>query len=413
MKPTVFIITVHTALACTVFALRCQAADWPNWRGPDRNGISQEIGWSHDWPGEGPRVIWRVNVGTGFSSMAVADGKVYTMGNTGGKHLKKKELQEDIVYCFDAESGKPVWQFKYKQPLDPKYYEGGTSATPTLHGGRVYTISKRGIVHCLNAFDGKRLWRRDLVKEHSLELPTWGLAGSPRPYGDLLLLNAGTHGIALKLSDGSLAWSTGTGKAAYSTPVIFKSGGRDRMGVFGEKTFAVVDVLTGEVIWTDSWKAAYDENIADPLVIGDRLFVSSSHGKRCSLFRIEKDGLTELWRNKNMLSWMGTPVFWKGHLYGIHAKSKSLRCTELETGEEQWSKEGFGQGQLMMADGKLIVIAEDGRLIIAEATPDGYRETASTQLMDEKCWTVPVLSNGRIYVRDAAGNMACVDVNGK
>ncbi len=396
--------------AAVLVSLSSSADDWPNWRGPTRDGVSTETEWSHEWPESGPTVAWRANVSRGFSSVAVADGRVYTMGNTG---TKPKAEQEDIIACLDAGSGKVLWKHVYKCPLAPKYYEGGTSATPTLHDGRAYTISKNGLVFCLEAASGDVLWQRDLCKEHGLELPTWGFAGSVLVLNDLLVLNAGTHGIALNRKDGSLRWSTGKEKAGYSTPVEYLVAERVGLAIFGERTLAGVDALTGDVLWEIGWRAKHDENIADPIILGGMMLVPSFLGNRCSYFKLNVDGLTEKWRNKEMLSWMSSAVARQGHLYGMDARRKALRCMEIETGKIVWSQGGFGLGQLILAGERLIALSDKGKLVIAEASPEAYRELASAQVVKGKCWTDPVLANGRIYVRTWAGELVCLSVAGE
>jgi len=395
------------SLAATI-ALNSLAADWPNWRGPAKNGISTETDWSHNWPESGPKVAWRANVAKGFSSVAVADGRVYTMGNTGGK--RNKENQEDVITCLDAASGSPIWKHTYKCPLAPKYYEGGTSATPTVHDGKVYTISKNGLVFCFDAATGKALWQRDLREEHELEMPTWGFAGSVLVLYDLLILNAGTHGVALNEKDGSLRWCTGTEEAGYSTPVEYQMNGKTCLAIFGEKTLAGIAALTGDLLWEIKWKAKHDENIADPIVLGDKVLVSSFLGNRCSYFKLEPDGLTELWQHKEMLNWMSSSVACKGHLYGMDAKRKALRCMQIETGKIVWNEPGFGLGQLTLAGDRLIALSDSGRLVIVQATPSGYRKLAAAQVVKGKCWTDPVLANGKIYVRSWPGDLVCLDV---
>src|SRR3954447_26373896 len=153
-----------------LIAAPLQGDDWPHWRGPALNGISKERGWSTSWPAEGPKQLWKASVGTGFSSFAVASGRVFTLGN---------QKETDTVYCFDAENGNLIWKHSYACPLDPIYYEGGPGSTPSVDGERVYTLSKRAQLFCFEAATGKVLWERDLTKETGAQKPRWGFAGSP------------------------------------------------------------------------------------------------------------------------------------------------------------------------------------------------------------------------------------------
>src|SRR5262245_45039837 len=183
----------HVVVLCGLAALNLTAADWPQWRGPDRNGISSERNWRTDWPADGPKILWRASVGTGFSSISVSQGRVYKMGNTENR---------DMIWCFDAVTGKTIWKHTYDCQLGPKYYEGGPGSTPTVDRDRVYTISKWGDVFCLDAAKGDLIWQRDLRKDPGVTPNEWGLSGSPLIYGDLVILNAGAAGTALDRNTG-------------------------------------------------------------------------------------------------------------------------------------------------------------------------------------------------------------------
>ena len=380
-------------------------------RGPSKNGISLDTYWSVDWPTGGPKVLWKKEIGIGFSSMTVSDGRVYAMGNTGTKGDKQEESHADVVYCFDARTGSEIWRHVYLTPLDPKYYEGGPSATPTVADGKVFTLSKAGEAYCLDAASGAIKWHASLTREHGLNVPTWGFSGSALIVDDLVVLNVGTHGLALNKADGALVWSTGTKEAGYSTPVEYTVDGMQCLALFGLDTFAGVSLKTGEVLWEIPWKASHDENIADPVVVGDHLLVSSYLGGRCSLFSIGADKLTEVWQHKDFLTWLNSPVVHRGYAYGADSKSKAFRCMEVNTGKVMWSEKGLGMASVMMAGEKLIILSEKGKMLVIPASPEGFKELASAQILKGKCWTVPVLANGRIHARSAAGDLVCLDVN--
>ena len=198
--------------ATTFLALRLSAADWPQWRGPNRNGVSSEKV-SPAWPAQGPKVLWRASVGTGFSSISVSHGRAYTMGNTNN---------QDTVWCFDAASGEQVWHHSYAAPLGPQWYKGGPGSTPTIDGNRVFTISKWGDVFCFDAAKGTVVWQRDL-RQDGIKTNRWGFAGSPLIWGNLVILNAGSAGIALDRETGRIVWSNGTNAAGYASPARYES----------------------------------------------------------------------------------------------------------------------------------------------------------------------------------------------
>jgi outer membrane protein assembly factor BamB len=183
-RATAFLgVTAALNAALLLAGTDTSANDWPHWRGPHRNGISTESGWSAELPAGGPKVLWTAKVGLGYSSIAVVGDRAYTLGNSDGK---------DTVYCLDAASGRVVWQHSYAHPVDAKYYSGGASATPTVEGGRVYTLARRGQIHCLDAATGAVKWKKNLAEELGAKIPEWGFAGSVLIDGDRAVVNVGT-----------------------------------------------------------------------------------------------------------------------------------------------------------------------------------------------------------------------------
>jgi outer membrane protein assembly factor BamB len=389
------------------------ADDWPNWRGPNHDGISNETGWRWDKLKGDAKILWRKSIGTGFATVAVSGGRVYAFGNTGKPGDNKEAEQQDVLWCFDAGTGAEVWKHAYLSPLQPKSYEGGPNASPTVEAGRVYTLSKHGHVFCVDARSGAVVWQKHLAKEHGVEPPNWGLAGSPVIVGDLVILNAGSYGTALRKQDGTLAWGAQKGPSGYASAVPYEWQGKHCAVILGHRELYSVIAATGQVLWKQPWTTLHDENIPDQIVAGDKLFVCSGLGTGAGLYRMEAEKLVELWRHKNFQNWMSSSVLWKGHLYGVDTgKVKGVVCLDFQTGEVKWSGPNVGVGSLMLADGKLIVLSDAGKLSIVEAVPTGYKELASAQILEGKCWTVPVLANGRIYARNAMGDLVCVDVSG-
>ncbi len=414
-------ITISILVLLIALMTDCAVADdWPNWRGPQHNGISSEPNWIGDWPACEPIILWEQQVGTGFSSIVVADGRLYTMGNSdrivetqdGGSRtgVSRKLEQMDEVFCLDPNTGEILWIHAYPSPLTPHLYEGGPSATPTIADSNVYTLSKQGMAYCLDANDGAVLWQSDLVADYGMRVPTYGFAGSPYVDANLVIYNAGTHGMALHTADGTLAWETGTNRAGYSTPVPFEVEEQRFVVLMGERTFAAVQTQTGEVLWEHPWVTRYNANIPDPIVDSNLVFVSTGYKKGSALFDVATGQVTELWFQKNMQTCLNSSVLWQGYLYGPNDNGKALTCVERDTGWIIWTQSGFGNGSVMLADGKLIALSEDGELCIVEASPAGYRELGRGRILTGKCWTVPVLANGKIYARNAMGNLVCVEL---
>ena len=404
IRPSSLVIFLLAAL--TAFAVR--ADDWPVFRGPNHNGISPEKGWSTNWPPAGPKVLWRANVGLGFSSFTVAGGRAYTMGNAAG---------QDSVSAFDAATGKVLWRHSYPCPLGADYYQGGTSATPTVDGNVVYTLSRKGNLFALDAAKGTVLWARNIMNELAVnEANNWGFGGSPVVEGDLLLLNAGAAGAAFEKATGKVVWKS-AGKAGYSTPLPFGSGVRRAVLLFAGRSLVAVEPESGREIWTYPWATQYDVNAADPVIIGDRIIISSGYAAGAAGLQLQGNRVTRLWHNKNLFAHFATGVALDGYLYAIHGHAGTvpgdLRCLDPKTGAIKWTDRPVGLGGLTAADGKLIILSEKGELIIALPSPDSFQPIARAQILGGTCWAAPVLANGRIYLRNGAGNTACVDVKGK
>ena len=408
MKPGHKLLIATLSLAgSAALPLSGAAFDWPRWRGPDINGVSHEDSGSTGWPKEGPNQLWKANVGTGFSSVAVAQGRVFTLGNA---------QETDTLFCFNADTGAVVWKHSYACPLDPKYYEGGPGSTPTVEAGRVYTLSKRGHLFCFEAASGDVVWQRNLIEELGVAKPEWGFAGSPLVEGDLVLLNLGSAGTAVQRKTGRVVWTSGKEMAGYATPVPFRSGGQRCALVFAAKALVAVNASTGAELWRLPWVTRWNINAADPVLAGDGVFVST-FDQGGALLQLGDGKPAERWRCKEMGNHFNSCVLVGDYLYGVDGNTDKpgaeLRCLSLKTGQVQWSHRGLGLGSLMAADGKLIVLSDAGLLIVAEASPAEFKPLAQAQVLGGKCWTVPVLSNGRIYCRNAKGDVVCVDVSGK
>jgi outer membrane protein assembly factor BamB len=378
------------------------AADWPNYRGPNHDGISKETGWTTAWPANGPKVLWKAKVGMGFSGVVVANGQAYTQGNAS---------DQDTIFCFDANTGAAKWKHSYPAPLDAKYYEGGTSATPTVDGDQVYTISKRGIVHCLNTADGKVVWTKNLQEELGAKIPEWGFASSFLIEGDLALLNFGSAGTALDKKTGKVVWSSGADVSGYATPVPYDASGERAVMLAAKSDVIAVKVKDGKELWRFPWKTQYDVNAAAPILSGSKVFISSGYNRGAGVFDVSKNPAEKVWENKNLRNHMASSVLWEGHLYGVD--ENQLRCVEFETGQVKWTDKVSGKGSLSMADGKLLVLSERGELLVANPSPAGFKPIVRAQVVGGKCWTAPTLANGKIYVRTGPGDLVCVDVSGK
>ncbi len=377
------------------------AGDWPQWRGPERNGISSEKV-SAVWPAEGPKVLWQASVGTGFSSLSVSQGRVYTMGNT---------TNQDTIWCFDANTGKPLWHHSYAAQLSPQWYEGGPGSTPTVDSGRVFTLSKWGDVFCLEAATGAVLWQRDLRQE-GVKPNRWGFAGSPLIRGNAVILNAGLAGIALDRESGRTLWSNGTNVAGYASPTSFGSGGTASVLIFASKHLVALDPQNGRELWRQLWETSWDTNNTDPLTYGEHIFISS-FSRGCGLLSVTNGKPSLIYTNGLMHSHLSPGILLGEYLYAFHGEAKQetdFRCVHVPTGELKWTSKAPAFGSLIMADGKLIVLSDKGELLLAEASPSAFTPIARAKVLSGVCWTPPALADGRLYVRNAKGELRCLEL---
>lgn len=370
------------------------AADWPNWRGTNYDGITPER-LPRELPEELP-ILWGAEVGTGFSSFATVGDKVLTMGNAENR---------DSVWCLDAQSGEVIWQHEYDCELDPLYYEGGPGATPTVDGDSVFTLSKKGHAFRLDLESGEVIWKRDLILDHDLELPEWSFAGSPFVEDGRVILNVGRGGIGLSRDTGETIWLPSSESPGYATVVPF---GQDRL-LFSAKSLMALDPADGSVRWEFPWKSSRDVNAADPVVVGERLVVSSSSGTKM-IEPMQEGAPRQVWEQHDLKWYFNPGVLLDGHLYSLHGtthRPTELICTDVETGKTIWAEEGFGSGGLIAA-GDDVVVFDLGMLTVFSANSEGFQPRLRQQVLDGKCWTAPVVSNGRIFVRNAEGAIAAL-----
>lgn len=363
-----------------------------------------ESRWSDAWPASGPTIAWKAKVGMGFSSFVVAQGRAYTLGFADG---------QDTLWCFDVDSGKVLWKHSYPSELGDKYFEGGTTGTPTVAGEQVFALSRWGDVMCLEAATGKVVWSKNVQKETGIRIPDWGFTGAPLVQGDLVLLNVGEAGVALNKSTGNIAWKSANKKAGYSTPLPVQRDGQTIAWIGNETGYVAVNMRDGKEVSRIKWLTQYGVNAADPIVDGDRIFLCTGYGKGGGLFKLGGAEPQELWKTKKLRTQMNPAVLFQGHLFGVDGDTTeraSLKCLEFETGLEKWTQPGFGSGATMIADGKLVALSGTGELMIAPAVPSGFKPTSRAQVLGGKCWTGPVLANGRIFCRNSRGDVAVIDV---
>jgi outer membrane protein assembly factor BamB len=398
MKTSLLAIAIWHALGAA-----SRADEWPNWNGTFHDGISRETGFSDTWPEAGLPVEWTHQIGIGFSSMSVVGDRLFAMGHKDG---------EETVWCLSASSGDVLWTHTYPSALIPNLHEGGPCSTATVDKDRVYTLGKEGQLYCLSVADGKVVWEVKLQEALGVKLPEWGFSSSPLILGNQLILEAGRVASFDKIS-GKVLWQTDVHDAGYGSAMPFEHKGKTLLATLDCDGLRVVDSSDGQQIAFTEWKSPYRTNATTPIVVQDTIFVSTGYNIGCGLFRLEDQSLNVVYKNTSMRNHFNNSILQEGRLYGFdgnshNSRNATLSCINFETGEPAWTQRGLGCGSLLIADGKLLVLSEKGELIMAKASPDAWTELARSPFLEGRCWTVPVLANGRLYGRNADGKLVCV-----
>ena len=381
------------------------ADDWPNWSGTHHDGISRETGFSDVWPKDGLPIEWTREIGTGFSTMSVVGKRMFAMGHKDGI---------ETVWCLNPQSGEVLWTHEYPGELLPHLHEGGPCSTPTIDGDHVFTLGKEGQLFCLNIADGKVVWEKWLQEELGVKLPEWGFSSSARILGDQLILEAGRV-VSFNKSSGETLWQTDLHEAGYGSAEVFMHAGKTLIATLDCDGLRVVDSIDGQQIAFAEWKSPYRTNATTPIIVGDQIFVSTGYKVGCGLFRLQNESLELVYKNKDMRNHFNNSILLDGQLYGFDGDAHlgrlvTLNCVDFATGKPAWKERGLGCGSLLIVDGKLLILAEDGALVLAKASSEFYVELARSPFLDGRCWTVPVLADGRVYGRNAGGKLVCVSL---
>ena len=401
---------------CSLYILSATtgiAEDWPQWMGAHHNGTTNETDWSIGGTGDTPATVWKANVGIGFASMAISEGRLVTSGHEGGN---------DTIWAFEADSGELIWQHTYRCPLWAHEHEGGPSATPTICEKYVYTLSKEGHLICFDVCDGSVIWQTNIRQRFSVPpRPSkpqrdYGYAGSPLVVGQRLVVPVGgknANTVAFDKDTGEIIWTSGnlngdTG-AGYATPVVFSWNNRDYLAVLALKDLEIVELESGRQVASYNWPTPYGNNIPTPRIEGNRIFITADYGAGCAAVDFDGQGLKEVFHNKEIQCKLTNPLLLEGHVYA-GTSNGVIKCMELATGELCWRHRLFGNTSLVRAGERFLCLGESGDLVAAVMNPEGFQELARTKTLDGKCWTMPVLCNGLLYVRDVAGNLICLNL---
>lgn len=395
------------------------AGDWPQFGGPNRNGVSPETRLLTRWPESGPPVAWRVKAGKGYSGIAVSEGRAYTQWAEG-----EGEKGNEYVVALDAATGKEVWRFRTDSLyVDPSGNGDGPRATPTVDGGRLFVVSGRGKLHALDKKTGKLLWQHDLAAFAGSVGGggEGGFCSSPLVEGDRVFVEIGANKAregnssfaAFDKTTGKVLWKVENDPSGFSAPIAITVAGVRQILFFSGSGLVALAPENGRVYWRHPWKTQYDVNAALPVPLpGDRLFVSSGYDVGAAVLQLKRSGgkftVEEVWRNRTMMNVFPSSILHGGHLYGFH--KRVLKCLDPKTGEDKWKDDSFDMGSLLLAGGHLIVLTDKGELGLVEATPAGFKPVVRAKVLSGRTITAPALADGRLYLRNNTDEIVCLKI---
>lgn len=387
------------------------ASDWPQFRGPGRDGTSAETGLMKQWPDRGPAQLWSCGgLGEGYSSVAVANGVAYTCGMIEG---------QGYLYAIDSQ-GKVKYKINYGPEWDKAGNSPGTRTTPTIDGERLYLMSGQGRIACCNAADGKRLWYVDTLKKFGGQNIRWGIAESVLIDGDKAICTPGGKDatvVALNRMTGETVWtSKGLRQlSAYCSPVLVERGGKRLILTLVEKALVGIDVNTGQVYWTAPHPVSYDIQAVSPLQKDGMVFVSNGYRHGSVGFALSPDGTSaqQKWAEKSLDIHHGGAVLVDGRVHGASTTGRWV-CLDLATGKVAFSEKLVGQGSVISADGMLYSYGENGKVGLIKVKPDGYELVSSFKVKEGsgEHWAHPAISDGRLYLRHG-DTLMCYDIKAK
>src|SRR6266404_1618418 len=385
-----------TSILIIVLALIVSAADWPQWRGPNRDGISSETGLLTSWPTGGPRALWKTSgLGEGYSSPAIAEGRLYTQGQHGGKQS---------VMAFEASTGKKLWETPTAPAFHHQQAGNGPRGTPTVDSGHVYAMAADGTLVCLDAATGKSIWSQNVVQKYGGSGIMWGMSESPLVDGDRLIVTPGGPGasvVSLNKLNGGLQWKTGSDEAGYSAAIVVDIGGVRQVLALTGKSLLCIKEDDGELLWSYTKIITKWPGMATPIYHDGYLFVSTAFDADCALLRLGPRTMSEVYFKHAGMNYFyyWTSVLVDDTIYGY--SNSVLTAMDFKTGKVIWKDRSVGKGSVIYADKHLYVLSEDGVIGLAEVTPQKYKEISRFEvpIAQAPARTPPVISNGKLYLR--------------
>lgn len=397
------------SLLCGLLALPCgcvwaQSSDWAQWGGPHRDFKSDVTGLAASWPASGPRRLWTRELGDGYSAIAAAGGKLYTMYRSG---------EQDVVVALEAATGKTLWEYRYQAPFTSDYEleQGpGPRSMPLVVGNQVYAAGATGKLHCLDKQTGKVIWAHDLVSEFSGTVRVRGYSCNPIAYKNTVIMMVGGPGhalVAFNQKDGTVAWQKLDFVNSYSSPVLIKVDGQDQLVAFMFEDVIGVDPNNGELLWSHPHKTSAGVNVSMPVWGEDNLlFCSSGYDGGSQVLRLSRNGnkttIEQVWASKLMRVHFGNAIRVGNFVYASSGDFGPAPFTAIDvrTGQVLWRNRALARATALLADKRFILLDEDGNLALATPTTEGLTINARVELLTSSAWTVPTLAGTTLYVRD-------------
>lgn len=404
--------------------------DWPDWRGENRNGKWEESGIVEKFESDVIETKWEVEIGPGYSGPTVANGKVYVTDR-----IENPKAMERVL-CFDEQSGRKIWEFKYECEYVGVGYQAGPRASVVINKGKAYSLGTMGDLYCFDAISGKVLWSKELNVEYEINMPTWGIAATPLIVEDKIILHvSGSNNacvVAFNKNSGKELWKNLEDRAGYSAPILIENEGQKVLVNWTEHSLSGLNPENGEIFWRFPWQTGSGMSIATPVLFKDHIFVSAFYSGSL-LIKLGGDYTTaeKVWQRSGeserktdaLHCVMNTPVIINGFIYGVDSYGE-LRCLEFETGDRIWEdqtavKRGrWANIHFIQKDDKIWMFNEQGELIISTLSPDGFNEISRAKLIETTkkqlprgvTWTHPAFANKHVFVRND-NKLVCADLS--
>jgi outer membrane protein assembly factor BamB len=377
---------------------------WTDYRGPRRDGIYTEMEILTNWPSDGLQELWRLPVGGGYASIVVANGRAFTI---------EQRRDQEVVAAYDMETGAEVWANAWQANFQESMGGPGPRSTPVWHDGRLYALGAEGEFRSIDAATGRTLWSRNILAENGASNLSWAMAASPLIVDDTVIVQPGGSGgksvVAYDRLTGEPRWSALDDQQAYTSPMLVTLAGQRQILTVTRERAVGLTTNGSKVLWEYPWVTGYGVNAAQPLVIDEtHIFLSAGYGHGAAMVELTPDGdriqARTVWESNRLKNKFSTSVYYEGNIYGFD--EAILACIDAKTGKLRWKGGRYGYGQVLLAQGHLVITTERGEVVLVRATPEDHQEVARFSAISGKTWNTPAIDGGRLLVRNAR-EMAC------